>query len=808
MLLISLGFSGYAASASVSDDESPPPLEAPIEDTIPSLPKRPRPTPPPSADWAQWNNVIRFRGYSECRRVNEMLRTDGNSYESGYTEDIGSGKFEFERPLAGSSGRWDLVNGYIIASHFAVNASRRTHYQGKGGSDAKMGGASTNFYLDLNMKEGTWSFHAGGILSEPYDFSHWLQFRKREGSTWVSENRGPTITRKTSSAHFSARGKLPTGRPTPLHGTWVAMDGTLRTSKTHNQGRVTLVPEYSDVELIVEIEGLMPNGKPVSYDQWIPRGTPTGAAGSRLNVKARLQARGGGAVTASVENFSFALNNTSREPGLCLNFPRLGEAAGGKPAAPDLKFAPGGETDAERQQLDMPSSTENPQNPHAETRIDCFDFGAWSDLTVTAELTDGRIITGHLKGDPSVIEIPLPKRSGGSLIADAWKAAHGTSASDVDDEEKLPSAGHAPGDGFTLYEEYRGFIENGRHIEGNPAKIDFFVRNYVGTDARPGIELFGDLTGAAVHHRLRSAEFDAKQRVMNANHDRGPHRVDQHGVFVRTEAGRDGAGAVFNRAGVRGRPVHCTGIYIQPREAQTAITTSENVPASDLIFAYDRAIAHELLHAVGVEHHGTGDGSTIFRFVYADDPRNKTGKPVFWIGYTVNRSVVKIIDEATGRDLAAMLEPDYLILREQWRESEFPRKLAEEQKAGSERQGYTFEFSEKDAAEVSYNNSMSFNYWYVGAEHGECAGDESCVTRYHFAKLYEKKGASQTFYYISDGQSERAGFALCRALVGTGINAVGRQPQPRYGDALHGWGECADWIVFNDAVPAEPEPSR
>jgi len=29
--------------------------------------------------------------------------------------------------------------------------------------------------------------------------------------------------------------------------------------------------------------------------------------------------------------------------------------------------------------------------------------------------------------------------------------------------------------------------------------------------------------------------------------------------------------------------------------------------------------------------------------------------------------------------------------------------------------------AEKDAAEVLYNDSMSFKYWYVGAEHGECA---------------------------------------------------------------------------------------
>ncbi len=565
-----------------------------------------------------------------------------------------------------------------------------------------------------------------------------------------------------------------------------------------------LVPEYKDVELVVEVEGLMYGGQKVPYEKWIPRGSPSGAAGSHLVVKARLQATDGGAVKARVDRFSFRLEDTSREPGVCMNFPRVRAPTPEKPATFDLKFAPSGTTDAGRQAIELPPLQDDPDHPHAEAHVDCFDYGAWSSLSVTAALADGRTITGHLKGDPAAIVIPLPKRSGGSLIADAWKEEHGVSAGDADDPEKLPSAGKEPGDGFTLYEEYRGFVENGKHLSGDPKKIDFFVRNYIGGDAVPGIERFGEVTGAVVHRRLRDTEFDKDKRVMNRNHHQGAHAVDQHGVYLFTKEGLDG-GETVGKAGVRFRPGLTQYIALQPREAATSITTSENVPASDLVLAYDIAIVHELLHSVGVVEHGAGDYTQTFRFIFSDDPRNSTGKPVFHM--SESRQVVTIIDEATGRDLAAKMEADQLLEREKWRPEYFPasREQAKSLLAGTSNPKFTPE----QFAEILFNNTISAtNEWYVGAEGGECSGQEGCAMRYYFARLYEKKSdrSHHTFYYISKKPSERAGLELCRSAAGTGINAAARKPQSRYGDTKAGWGPCADWIVFNDAVPPDPEP--
>ena len=571
---------------------------------------------------------------------------------------------------------------------------------------------------------------------------------------------------------------------------------------------VTITPSPpSRAKLLV-----MPRG----YNTWRPKCSHSESTkGNELQVEWRIEEEGGDAgAPTEVRQVVFSMANTSREPGVCLNYPLQPKT----PADFDLKFGESGGLVVTPDGQRLTISKTQASSRKGVVTVECFDAGAWSDVSVRAELADGRTLIGHLESDPAAITIALPKRTGASRIADAWKEQHGVTAlGDNDDSEKLPSAAKVAGDGFTLYEEYRGFVVNGAHIEGDPKKIDFFVRNYIGGDARPGIDLFACLTGAEVHDRLRDVEFDAEKRVMNANHDRGPHRVDQHGVYLRTQAGLDGAAAIFSTGRVRGRPRLCLEIRAQPRGALTSVTTSENLPASELVFAYDRAIAHELLHSVGVEHHGDSDYRSTFHLIFADDPRNKSGKPVFSTGFATAQVVVSITDERSGRDLAEMLAPDLMLAREHDRAKGGMNHSKEITKGwwdghrGADATATTY--SEDETTEILYNDVFGCFHWYVGAQHGECSGDENCVSRYYFAKLYQKQGVAKAYYYISDRQTERAGLGLCRSRTGTGINAAGRKPQPRYGNSTSGWADCANWIVFNDAAPddrapAPPPPKR
>ena len=784
-------------AAEVAAEES----ATPAEDLIPPAPKRPKKVHPPATDWAQWNDVERFRGHYEGRRTADKDRDNGVTAEHGHRLELASGDFE----MKAEGSNWVVVTGKISGSIHDTSTSDRWSYHGRTTTDADFSGTASDFHLHLDTTRGHWTFFVNGHMDKPYDLRTAMTSRNWELPVWVADNRSHTEP-NINYPHGSFDADLPPGPPTELQAEWRYQNST--DVIIDYQARVILVPEYKDVELIVEIEGLAAGGKSVAYEQWIPRGTVTGAAGSHLKVKARLQAKDGGPAKVHVENFYFTLNDTSREPGVCLNYPL--KAA--KSAAPDLKFIPGGETDAERQQLDLPTSTDNPEHPHAETQIDCFDFGAWSTLSVTAELADGRTITGHLIGDSGAIRMTLPKRTGGSMIADAWKKEHGITAGDDDDSEKLPNAGKYPGDGFTLYEEYRGFVVNGQHLEGDPEKIDFFVRNFIGGDARPGIGLFAKVTGAEVHDRLRNSEFDETKRVMNANHHQGAHHVDQHGVFLRTDPGRDGAEAFFTNYAVRGRPVLCTRILVQQKGALTPTFTSENVPLADLVQIYDLAIAHELLHAVGVEHHGLPNTYLNVSFMFFDDPRNSTGKPYFYFADPYpSPPPVEITDEKTGRSLAVMLEPDLLLAREvmrpeylrgavEFRRSFFPEKLPS---------GLT-ERELRDALQKDANQKLDAlignKSWELGAQHGCCSGAQECLMRYFLAKVYEKEGGWRAYYYISAKRTEHLGFELCRSSVGTGINSSDNKPQSRYGNTYDGWGSCADWIVFNDSAPTEKVP--
>ena len=72
--------------------------------------------------------------------------------------------------------------------------------------------------------------------------------------------------------------------------------------------------------------------------------------------------------------------------------------------------------------------------------------------------------------------------------------------------------------------------------------------------------------------------------------------------------------------------------------------------------------------------------------------------------------------------------------------------------------------------------------------------------RYYFARFYEATGRKDTLYVATPG-SERIGIDICHAPTGTGINAPGRQPQSRYGNAPPGEGDCFSQICPNDAIP-------
>ena len=162
----------------------------------------------------------------------------------------------------------------------------------------------------------------------------------------------------------------------------------------------------------------------------------------------------------------FWLCDVSQEKGECTNFPLFGDNED------DLRFVPG------------PGLVIDPQNPrHAYTKSPCYeaiveveatDTGAYGVLQATCE--ELSLIAENELTNTHYISIPMDNNN--NHIADAWEEKLGIYSSSntaLDDFDNIPSGQRRNGDGYTLYEEYRGFVTLDGYCRTNPLEKDLFI---------------------------------------------------------------------------------------------------------------------------------------------------------------------------------------------------------------------------------------------------------------------------------------------------------------------------------------------
>jgi hypothetical protein len=327
--------------------------------------------------------------------------------------------------------------------------------------------------------------------------------------------------------------------------------------------------------------------KTTEFQNWRPTAGSGGTIGNNLNLTAKLQAKGGGTTNVQAAYFIWELTNCSKEPGYAMNAPLDSPSRDF-----DLKIESGTPTLIPQDTLGQKAQTEAGQLTQSSIVIGPYDWGAFGTIKVTAMMPDGSQIVGYLDGDTTQTDVRLPMRSASSFIADAWKKAHGVDGvSDSADNETDPNGDGSAGDGLTLYEEYRGFIEDGQHVEGDPKKKDIFIVNTAGWSHLGGFKLFQQLSGLNVHYKLKQTEMPLSH-VINPNHDAGPHLVDQHGVVV-VPIPFNAPSAIA--VGGPGTPKSIKEVRIQ------ALLPS----ASNYWISYvGSSLAHELFHCTNVYHHG------------------------------------------------------------------------------------------------------------------------------------------------------------------------------------------------------------
>ena len=405
--------------------------------------------------------------------------------------------------------------------------------------------------------------------------------------SWDSERNPQTITsthQSDQSVPISTPGTFNTLQPSG--GNTVRLSGT----RTVSEGIRDDVYSWNLSRIGLEVVITPPKDLP----KWVPKGSRTGKAGSSLTFKGEVRARGGGGgggdkdskVTLTIGLLSSALF------GICSNYPPMGGK--GKANSPDLKIQRAGTSKQFKEITEeliasgdydfrITAKGEFAVGDKFTLVVDCYDYGAYGLFSAESQ------ILARIEGAAEPV-LDLPADENKNHIADDWEQNNvgpdgGMSA--LSDDDSVPQ-GAWPGDGLTLFEEYRGFMVKGNHVRTKPSIKDLFVCSSAPGITDGGVELFGKKTGIKVR-RINADEM--MDQVVNFQAPKA-HIVDEKAVSIQivTQKAIDdawGSGGGFEHPGGLTFPGKKLILLMKDTDMET--------------------IAHEMGHAVWIDHHGDGD---------------------------------------------------------------------------------------------------------------------------------------------------------------------------------------------------------
>lgn len=481
-----------------------------------------------------------------------------------------------------------------------------------------------------------------------------------------------------------------------------------------------------------------------ALSRWRPQAEPSDSPGDvrakpgpALDLTAEVVDPAGTKPLVRIRKLRWWLEGTSRLPGFAMNMPY-----GSSETSVDMEIDHPKAT-AEGQELVLTDLT----TLRSKVRIKPYDWGAWSTLHVEAELDDGRKLTGKLKGPAGdETDIRLPARDADSKIADVWKRENSATGKYDDDDDEYRPWGARNGDGFTVFEEYRGFygwtIETSggdqppAHHSSDPRTKTVFVYNRIikDPDTNEALRLFRNASEAQVYVFKPTYDIIDESRLVNRNLGDGPTKGPQHaiGTHISANWGPVSPGSPGGKE-----------VYIKP---WLEIFSPQNKKSTLNRALYPRAIAAKLLMACNVGTPGRHSKIMPFWVVTGAD-----GGPAT---VTTGGRYVTLRDEATGLNLA-----------EEW--------LRGAIKSGK----------------VIANRALTepFELFPGGLIVAERGGDHSGplknIMRSAYAEAYEVEG-TDTIYVNTVPPAEKLGYDLTDTSVGDGYNDPNSTtPRTRYGSS-------------------------
>lgn len=221
------------------------------------------------------------------------------------------------------------------------------------------------------------------------------------------------------------------------------------------------------------------------YHQWMP-----GRAGEEGYVLFTAIAEIQSDDDNAADVIYFTLDEVSHYPGYCTNYP-LPSGPEPSDAGTDIRFSEN-QPDPNITFIDPFTVQTNRRVKLAEVAVESDDYGGKARLKAWTE-------SKHLEGKSlynDLISLKIPEDDDDNLLADAWEkktGIYGKKFNLTDDTDEYPAGQSDEGDGYSVFEEYRGFFaekdfcrnpdknfRQGKHVRTDPNWKDVFIFDATG----------------------------------------------------------------------------------------------------------------------------------------------------------------------------------------------------------------------------------------------------------------------------------------------------------------------------------------